>query len=40
MGFKRAFVPPKISGEIKSLAGKGFSLEPVATLKEAFDRYF
>jgi len=40
MGFKRAFVPPKISAEIKSLAGKGFLLEPVATLKEAFDRYF
>lgn len=40
MGFKRAFVPPKLTGDVKALGKGGFTLEPVSSLKEAFDRYF
>jgi len=40
MGFKRAFVPPRPTESAMALAGDGFDIVPVASLREAFDRYF
>lgn len=40
MGFKRAFVPPGFPDQVKALENDRFRIEPVKTLRVAFDRYF